>query len=141
MKKLFFFLMALSLIFPVLSWGEKPYDKTLIYAPRSIVTGDAAASDAPSGEIVRYRYNPLLESWEYEANKATIKYNHVDDKWTYAYPGEILRFNPVENEWDYQFPKKRLRYDITTEKWFYGYIPPSETPKYDEMLPPGLLPR
>lgn len=139
MKKLFFCLMALSILFPVLTWGEDTTGDNE-YIPRSVVTGDTAELAAPSGEIVRYRYNPLLEIWEYEANKATIKYNHIDDKWTYAYPGEILRFNPVENEWDYQYPEKRLRFDITTEKWFYGYVPPTEQPKYDELLPPGLLP-
>ena len=138
MKKLFFCIMVISIILPELSWGEDPYDETLKYIPRTVATGDLSTLDNNYGEIARYRYNPIIEKWEFEADKATIKYNHVQDEWTYAYPGEILRFNSVENDWDYQFPGKRIRFDMITEKWFYGYAPPEKQLKYKELPPPGI---
>jgi hypothetical protein len=120
MKKLFFCLIGLSIIFPVLTWGEDT-DGDNEYIPRTVATGDISEINDAYGDIVRYRYNPIGEHWKLRTNKCAIKYNPMENHWTYVYPGEVLRFNPAENDWDYQFTEKRLRYDITDEKWFYGY--------------------
>ena len=40
MKKLFFCLMALSIIFPVLTWGEDNSGDNVKYIPRTVATGD-----------------------------------------------------------------------------------------------------
>jgi len=121
MKKFIFYIMVISIIFPELSWGEDPYDATLKYVPRTVVTGDPATLPDPSGDIDRYRYNPIENQWKVLANKCTIKYNPMENKWTYVYPGEVLRFNPADNDWDYKAIEHRLKYDIIVEKWFYGY--------------------
>ena len=120
MKKFFFCLMALNMLLPVLTWGEDADDEYK-YVPQTIVTGDASAVADPSGDFLRYKYNPIEDQWKIKANKCTIKYNPMTDNWSYVYPGEVLRFNPAENNWDYQFTEKRLQYDILAEKWFYGY--------------------
>ena len=126
MKKLFFCLMVLSIIFPVLIWGEDYSGDNVKYIPRTVATGDTSAAEDIYGDIKRYRYNPIEDQWEWRANKAVIKYDNMKNKWYYVYPGEVLRFNPAENNWDCQFPEKQLRYDILDEQWYYHYTPPKQ---------------
>lgn len=122
MKKVIFCLTVLSLIFPVLTWGEDaPGDKVKYILRPVVATSDILAVGDDYGEISRYRYNPITDTWKVCTNNSTIKYNPMENQWTYAYPDEVLRFNPAENDWDYQMIEKRLRYDIVDEKWFYGY--------------------
>jgi|GEM_PF-2691384 len=125
MKKLFFCLMVLSIIFPVLTWGEDNSGDNE-YIPRTVATGDISALKDEYGDIVRYRYNPVGEHWKLRTNKCAIKYNPMEDEWSYAYPGEVLRYNPEDDDWDYAFPETQLRYDIFQEKWWYGYVPPQK---------------
>jgi hypothetical protein len=136
MKKIFFWYMTLSIIFPVVTWGQDNSGDYIKYLPRTVVTGDASALEDPSGDIERYRYNPIEDQWKWRANKAVIKYNSMENRWDHVYPGEVLRFNPAEEDWDYQLPDKGLRYHIIDEKWWYGYDPPRKGQKYPDRLSP-----
>jgi hypothetical protein len=135
MKKLFFCLMILSIIFPVLTRGEDNSGDNIKYIPQTVATGNTSASKDDYGDIKRYRYNPIQDQWEWRANKAALNYNPMENQWTYVYPGEVLRFNPAENKWDYQFIEKQLRYDIFDEQWFYHYTAPKQGQELKTKIP------
>jgi len=121
MKKIVICIIAINFLLPISIWGEDVPGDRVKYIPRTVAGSDILSVGDAYGEITRYKYNPITETWKTCTNNSTIKYNPMENEWIYVYPRDVLRFNPAENNWDYQGIEKRLRYDIMSEKWFYSH--------------------
>jgi hypothetical protein len=128
MKKIFIFLIALSLFSPVLAIGGEDYID---------IIKNKYKHEENYGDIVRYKYNPIEDWWKFRPNNSQLQYNSMTDKWTEVYPGEILRFNPAGDTWEYALPEKEIRYNLIKDQWFFDYFPPKEKiPVWKEKLTP-----